>query len=318
MKRRPNVLVVALNPSIDVEWRVDAVRWEEKNTILSERRWPGGKGVNVARWLQHLGCAPHLLLPTGGRNGEELLQGLKQARLRATSLKLPGETRANIIVTSAEGGQLRFNPAGPGLTSSGWREFVSTFHRQLSKCSLVIFSGSQPRSLHDDAYAQLIRIAQRNGVPSILDCDGAPFKHGVRAKPFLVKPNVYELGNWCGCPLRTRSQIVSAARRLVRQTGSWVLVSLGSKGGILLSASGKSFEAGAPSNSIVNTVGAGDAMLAGFASSFLHRASPANWLQDAIACGTAAVGCHAGILPTRRRVAEIARKVHVANTSSAV
>jgi 1-phosphofructokinase len=316
VKRSPNVLVVALNPSIDVEWRVDAVRWEEKNTILSERRWPGGKGVNVARWLQHLGCAPRLLLPAGGRNGEELLQGLKQAALQATSLKLPGETRANIIVTSAEGGQLRFNPAGPSLTRE-WREFVSAFRRQLSKCSLVVFSGSQPRSLHNDAYAQLITIAQRSGVRSILDCDGAPFKHGVRAKPFLVKPNVYELGSWCGCPLRTRSQIIGAARRLARQTGNWVLVSRGSKGGILLNASGKTFEAGAPSNSIVNTVGAGDAMLAGFASSFLHDQSPADWLQDAIACGTAAVGCHAGILPGRRRVAEIARKVQVTNTSSA-
>src|SRR6266511_279269 len=74
-------LVLALNPSVDVEWRVAQVRWEEKNEILSERRWPGGKGVNVARWLKHLGARPQLLIPLGGQTGRELAAGLHRARI---------------------------------------------------------------------------------------------------------------------------------------------------------------------------------------------------------------------------------------------
>src|SRR5262249_43997993 len=76
-----SILVVALNPSIDVEWRVDQVNWGKKNSILSEPRWSGGKGVNVARWLQHLGLKPRLLPPAGGRKGTELVRGLHEAQL---------------------------------------------------------------------------------------------------------------------------------------------------------------------------------------------------------------------------------------------
>src|SRR6185503_9312430 len=100
---QPSILVVALNPSIDVEWQVDDVRWEEKNSIRSERRWAGGKGVNVARWLQHLHAKPRLLLPLGGRNGEELANDLKSERLPFEVVSLREETRANIIVTTASG-----------------------------------------------------------------------------------------------------------------------------------------------------------------------------------------------------------------------
>src|SRR4051812_39740468 len=101
------ILVIALNPSIDVEWRVGDVAWEEKNSILSERRWAGGKGVNVARWLKHLGQKPRLLLPAGGNNGLELTAGLQADNLPARVVKVAQQTRANIVVTTSEGRQLR-------------------------------------------------------------------------------------------------------------------------------------------------------------------------------------------------------------------
>src|SRR5436190_3511137 len=103
------ILVVALNPSIDVEWTVARVRWEEKNSILSERRWAGGKGINVARWLAHLGVKVHLLLPAGGKHGDDLVRGLHADFLPVHSIKLREETRANIVVTTEQGQQLSFN-----------------------------------------------------------------------------------------------------------------------------------------------------------------------------------------------------------------
>src|SRR5262249_26725694 len=122
-----SILVVALNPSIDVEWRVDQVHWEEKNSILSERRWPGGKGVNVARWLQRLGLEPRLLLPAGGAKGIELIRGLRKMQLPARVVRIKEETRANIIVTTGVPGQLRFNPLGPKLSAREWRGFLDVF-----------------------------------------------------------------------------------------------------------------------------------------------------------------------------------------------
>src|SRR6185436_15065117 len=118
------ILVLALNPSIDAEWRVDRVRWEEKNTVLSERRWSGGKGVNVARWLNHLQGNSRLLLPLGGDTGAELRRCLLAERLCIETVGIAEPTRVNVIVTDQAGRQLRFNPLGPRLTSSDWKKVL--------------------------------------------------------------------------------------------------------------------------------------------------------------------------------------------------
>src|SRR5262245_56717102 len=86
-------LVLALNPSIDAEWRVNDVLWEEKNNVQSERRWAGGKGINVARWLKHLGGQPQLLLPLGGKTGDELAGYLRQEKIPAQAIRLREATR---------------------------------------------------------------------------------------------------------------------------------------------------------------------------------------------------------------------------------
>ena len=113
--------VVALNPAIDAEWRVADVLWEEKNVVHAQRRWPGGKGVNVARWLKFLGADPGLLIPLGGATGREMAAGLRAQKLRACVVPLHGETRVNVVVTTAQGRQMRFNPPGPKLDGREWR-----------------------------------------------------------------------------------------------------------------------------------------------------------------------------------------------------
>src|SRR5215510_12250387 len=111
------ILVLALNPSIDVEWKVDGVQWEEKNIVRSERRWAGGKGINVARWLRHLGDRPQLLVPLGGKTGDELARYLQLERISARIVKLREPTRVNVIITADDGRQMRFNPLGPNVSA---------------------------------------------------------------------------------------------------------------------------------------------------------------------------------------------------------
>ena len=112
-----SVLVVALNPSIDAEWRVDDVLWEEKNNVQSERRWAGGKGINVARWLKHLGCKSKLILPLGGLTGDEMAGCLRKEKISTQIIPLRETTRVNVIVTIRRGRQMRFNPLGPQLSA---------------------------------------------------------------------------------------------------------------------------------------------------------------------------------------------------------
>jgi 1-phosphofructokinase family hexose kinase len=297
-------LVVSLNPAVDVEWCVDSVRWEEKNQILSERRWPGGKGINVARFIAHLGGQPHLLLPLGGANGEEMARGLREWRIPVSTVTLRDPSRANVVVTTVAGKQLRFNPLGPRLSSSEWHDVVATATRELKRADLLVLSGALPRGVPTTAYAELIELAHDASVKSILDCDGAALKAGIRARPFLAKPNEFELAQWYGQPLRSEASVVRAAEALSRVTGGWVLVSRGPKGAVIV-GNGKTLVCRAPSVRVLNTIGAGDALVAAVALSVRSGSPVEEWLVQGVATGTAVTECRAGELPRKRRIKEL-------------
>ena len=204
-------LILALNPSIDAEWRVARTLWEEKNNVLSERRWPGGKGVNVARWLGFLGGKPRLLLPLGGSTGAELSAQLRREKISSQIIPVQESTRVNVIVTPNVGRQLRFNPAGPKLSAAEWRRIFQSVQARLPQASLLILSGSLPREAPLTVYARLVRQAHGAKVRTLLDCDGAAFAAAVKTGPFLVKPNEPELAQWHGGLLRSEASVFSPA-----------------------------------------------------------------------------------------------------------
>lgn len=317
-------LILALNPSIDAEWRVDDVLWEEKNNVQAERRWAGGKGINVARWLQHLGGKSRLLLPLGGQTGRELAGYLRAGEIPSQIIRLHEATRVNVIVTTNAGRQMRFNPLGPKLSRREWGGLVNVVERWLrnfglrgqaqrdpafgqarrnapsplrSGGALQILSGSLPRGVPVAAYARLIRLAHRFGVRTLLDCDGPAFAAAIKARPFLVKPNEHELAQWWRQPLRSETEILRAARALSEQTCGWVLVSRGAKRGLLVNrAEGFHSAVLPPRVKPRNTVGAGDALLAAVARQIQIGAAPEEWLCRGVATGSAATQCLPGNL----------------------
>jgi 1-phosphofructokinase len=305
-------LVLALNPSIDAEWRVGRVRWEEKNNIESERRWAGGKGVNVARWLRHLGGKPALLLPLGGTTGKELAGHLRRERLPATSIPLGEATRVNVIVTTGDGRQLRFNPRGPKLTKGEWGMVLTKTRELLKRASCLVLSGSLPRGVGAGAYAELVRLARRAGVKTILDCDGAALAAAVVSGPFLVKPNEHELAEWYGRRIASQGQLIRAARAMSAKAGGWVLVSLGPRGALLVNRKlDVTLSARSPRAKVVNTVGAGDALVAAVARQIELGTPPEEWLRAGVATGTAATQCAAGELASKAAIERVARRVNV-------
>ena len=295
-------LVLALNPSIDSEWRVDDVLWEEKNNVHSERRWAGGKGINVARWLKHLGGKPQLLLPLGGKTGDELAGYLRKDKIPSTIIRLRDATRVNVIITTNGGRQMRFNPPGPRISGQDWRQILRHVRCLLAKVDLIILSGSLPRGLPDNSYTALIRLAHRFGVKALLDCDGPAFATAVKARPFLVKPNEHELAQWWEKPLRSESEILRAASALSDATRGWVLVSRGDKRSLLINhAKGFQKFATPPRRKPRNTVGAGDALLAAVAEQIGSGAPPRAWLRAGMATGTLATQIQPGSIPTQVR-----------------
>jgi 1-phosphofructokinase family hexose kinase len=305
-------LVLALNPSIDTEWRVTRVLWGEKNTILSAREWPGGKGINVVRWMRHLEQDAKLLVPLGGATGSKLRHGLQQEKLPIRVIRLRHESRINVVVSATDGRQLRFNPPGPDWSAAEKVQLWHELRRLMPKTTCLTLSGSLPPGLPVDTYARAIRLARQAGVKTVLDCDGPAFKQAVRTKPFLVKPNEHELAQWRGRPLISRSSILQAARSLSAVTGGWVLVSRGRQAAFLINQKEKiELSLNPPRTKAINTVGAGDAMLAAVTRELEKNALPEEWLRWGVAAGTAAVGHVAGKLPPYREIVRLARKLTV-------
>lgn len=304
-----SALVLALNPSIDAEWRVDEVLWEEKNNIHSERRWAGGKGINVARWLKQLGGKPQLLLPLGGQTGLELGGYLRAEELPTNIIRLRESTRVNVILTTKGGRQMRFNPPGPKLARREWRGILNGVKRELARLpaeqgrarhstGLLILSGSLPPGVPVTAYAQLIRVAHDCGVNTLLDCDGPVLAAAIKARPFLVKPNEHELAQWWGKPLRTDTDITRAARELSGAMQGWVLVSRGGRRSLLVNMT-EGYQGSAAPRRVKprNTVGAGDALLAGVAREIQLGHAPEEWLRRGLAVGTLATQMPPGVMP---------------------
>ncbi len=306
------ILVIGLNPAVDVEWRVASVHWDEKNVVLGERRWAGGKSVNVARWLKHLGAQVKLLVPFGGATGTELRRQLRAEGVPLRAVPLDEPTRANVMVTQPDGPQLRFNPRGPKLSAEEWRAFFHAAEAELKRSALVILSGALCRDARPTVYRDLIRLAHRLGVRVVLDCDGPAFAAGVRAKPFLVKPNEFELAQWAGTKLSSEAAVRQAARELSRATGGWVLVSRDARGGLLVKETdGFACQAVVPRVRVLNTVGAGDALLAAAVGEIVSGSEPAEWLHRSLATATAGVQCPAGELASRSSAHAMRRRIQV-------
>jgi len=283
--------------------------------VTAERRWPGGKGVNVARWLKHLGAPARLLLPLGGETGRELAGRLRTEGLPARVVRVSQATRVNVIVTPESGPQFRFNPVWQQISSTDWATVLDAIRQALRNASCVVLSGSLPAGAPLDAYARIIRLAARAGVRCILDCDGPALAAAVRAKPFLVKPNEHELARWYAVEPSSDADIRRAARAMASVTRGWVLVSRAERGAWLVHEQERmALECVAPRVRVRNTVGAGDALLAGVVERILGGAAPSEWLRWGVACGSAAAGCMGGALP--KTVASMGRKVVVGEGGS--
>ncbi len=299
--KTPRVCVVSLNPAVDVEWRVNEVVPGEKNELSSETRWPGGKGINVARWLKWAGVPARLVLPLGGDTGRELGVGLRREGLLFRATPIVQSSRVNVVVTPDRGPQLRFNPMWPVLTAVEVNRLLIAVERGWRRCAAVVLSGSLVRGAPGNTYERLVVAAQQDGLKVFLDCDGEAFREAVRARPFLVKPNDWELAQWAGRTLKTERALRGAAQELAAVTQGWVLVSRGAEGALLLHAGiGQEFRAPALPVVVRNTVGAGDALLAAVVAAVVEGMPPEAWLAAGLRAAAAAVSLPPGQIPKSR------------------
>jgi tagatose 6-phosphate kinase len=250
------ILVVALNPALDVTHQLSHVDWAGVNRPDAVHARPGGKGLNVARVLHALGSDVLLAGLAGGHTGNELKAALGATHVPAVFADIAGETRRTFaIVDSARAQTAMFNEPGPMVTEAEYAGFAVLFGEALQRSSAVVLSGRLPPGLPASTYAGLITMAADAGVPALLDTSGDALRLGIAAGPAIVKPNLAELEAMAGRSLHDACAVTAAAAEL-RTTGACaVVVTMGADG--LLAVTGEGSWQARPQPVTGNPTGAG-------------------------------------------------------------
>src|SRR5579875_2320156 len=190
------ILIVTLNPALDVTYHAGRVDWDGVNRPHRVTGQPGGKGINVARTLRALGTE-NLAAGLGrGATGEALPRGLREDGIACELAGIAGQARRTLaVVDAARGTTALFNEPGPAVDRAEWDGFCVLYEKSLGQCAAVVLTGSLPPGVPEDGYAVLAARAAAAGVPVLLDAGGAALRAGVAAGPAIAKPNLAELAS---------------------------------------------------------------------------------------------------------------------------
>lgn len=279
------IYTVTFNPAIDYVVQLDALRTGEVNRAAAEAYQFGGKGINVSGVLAALDCPSVALGFVAGATGEWLERGLAANGLRTDFIRLAeGMTRINVKLKAGE--ETEVNGLGPAIP----REAMAALEAKLDALGaedILILAGSIPASLPQDTYQQLLARLDGRGVRVAVDATRDLLVNVLAYHPFLIKPNNHELGEIFNTVLRTDEEIAAAARRLQERGARNVLVSMAGDGALLLDETGQVHRIGTPKGTVVNSVGAGDSMVAGFVAGYQQTGDYAYALRLGTACGSA-------------------------------
>lgn len=272
------IYTVTCNPAIDHIVSLPSFAAGGLNRAATETFSFGGKGVNVSRVLKECGVPSVALGFIAGFTGEMLEKGVKANAITSDFIRVTGETRVNTKIASG-GEETELNGVGPAVTEADFAKLLCKVKSLDSEDTLVL-SGSLAPGMNADSYARLA--AAKNGERVVVDASGEALKAALAAKPWLVKPNETELRELCG-----EGDVLSLVKRAQEMGAKNVLCSRGAAGALFLTESGEVFACEAPRGEVKSTVGAGDALLAGFLAALADGKSPAEALKFGVAAGSA-------------------------------
>jgi 1-phosphofructokinase len=300
------IVTVTPNPSLDRTLHLPRLEPGVVNRATATMTEPSGKGVNVALALHGVGVDVCAVLPVGGGAGHEIISALEALGLDTVGVPIAGAVRSNVSLVEADGRSTKVNEPGPALSADEVDALCAT---ALSACSgdRVLWAGSLPSGFAAARLATAVADARAAGRWVAVDASGpglaAVLNNDRGGLPHLVKPNADELAEVLGVTLHTVGDVTAAARTLLARGVSTVLVSLGGAGALLVDADlPEPLHGTAPARRVVNTVGAGDAFLAGYLA---EPSGGVEALANALRFGATAVehdGTLLGVPDPRRSV----------------
>ncbi len=282
------ITAVSLNPSVDLTLTIDGFTYGGLNRVLGEQSDAGGKGINVALAVRRLGVAAACVGFMQEQSMRTFTDKLAENDAESAFVVCPGSARTNVKLRDQKTGLItEVNQSGRPVTGEQLAEMEKLITARAKPDDFMVLAGSLPPGCPVDYYKTLIEIAVRAGSRCVLDADGARLEEGLKAKPFLVKPNRYELELMTGEKLETMADIRRAALSIVKKGVSVVAVSLGAEGAFITDGE-DSYAAGALDIEVRSTVGAGDSMVAGLTAGFHEGKNLAEAFRMGMACSAAA------------------------------
>lgn len=281
------IYTITLNPALDYIIKTQRFILGDINLSQAEYTLPGGKGVNVSIILKQLGIDSIALGFIAGFVGEEIERQVKKYGVKTDFIKIENQiSRINVKITTTSE-ETAINGKGPLINQS----YIELLYKKLDMIKngdTLVLAGRIPQGVKEEIYEEICKKVDKKEVRIVVDATGDTLVKTLKYHPFLIKPNQYELGEIFGIEISNQDEAIEYAKRLQQEGAQNVLVSMGSKGAILIDENGKAYKRKAlNTNKIINTVGAGDSMVAGFIAGYELFSNYEKALQMGIAAATA-------------------------------
>lgn len=280
------IYTVTFNPAIDYVVRTEEMKVGVVNRTESEEIYFGGKGLNVSIILNELGIKSEALGFVAGFTGEAIENGMAKDGIKTDFIHLGnGFSRINVKIQSSF--ETEINGQGPEISEENIEELFKKLNK-IQDGDTIVLAGSIPASLPSDIYERILEYLKNKKIRAIVDATGDLLMNVLKYKPFLIKPNNFELEEIFGVELKTAEDVSEYALKLKEMGAVNVLVSMAGDGAILADENGKIHACGVCSGTVKNSVGAGDSMVAGFIAGCEKKS-----YEYALKLGTAAGGATA-------------------------
>lgn len=263
------IYTITFNPALDYVLNVKNLSADDINRAESEKIYYGGKGINVSAVLKELDISSVALGFVGGFSGKELIRLMNEDGIHNDFVELEsGYTRINVKIRSEK--ELDINADGPKIPENQIDELLKKLNA-LRDGDFLVLAGSIPSSLPSDIYSKIIEKLQNKDIKIAVDTSGKALLNTLKFKPFLIKPNHHELGEIFDIDMNNTERVIEYGRKLQAQGARNVLVSRGGDGAVLIDENGKVHIADAIKGKLVNSVGCGDSMVAGFIAGYMQN-----------------------------------------------
>ena len=299
------IYTVTFNPSMDYIVSVNDFQLGLTNRTDSELILPGGKGINVSTILMNLGIDSTAFGFAAGFTGEEIIREVEAMGIRSDFIKIDsGISRINLKLKNIDGTEI--NGSGPEISEEKIEELLRKLDI-LGEGDILVLAGSIPASMPADMYSTIMERLQHKNVTFIVDATKDLLINVLKYKPFLIKPNNHELAELFDVKLTTREEVIPYGKKLQKQGARNVLISMAGEGAVLVAEDGSVYEAPAPKGTLVNAVGAGDSMVAGFTAGWIEKKDYRHAFYMGVSAGSASA--FSEYLATKEEIMDLYEKV---------